>query len=201
MPYALEIVAALQRDGEQAGLARTYDEVPSGAVAFYLSCIRIAPPSVLAKNRRNLVVHASNLPQGRGFSPLTWQILEGKSSIPICLFEAVEELDAGPVVYRENIEFKGHELIGELREKVGRKTVDLCRRFLSEKVPPEGVNQEGVASVYPRRAPADSRLDVDKTIAEQFNLLRVVDNTNYPAWFEFRGHRYELAIRKIDDEG
>ena len=36
--------------------------------------------------------------------------------------------------------------------------------------------QTGEESFYSRRWLSDSRLDVNKTIVEQFNLLRVVDN-------------------------
>jgi sialic acid synthase SpsE len=39
-------------------------------------------------------------------------------------------------------------------------------------------------------------LDIDKTIQEQFNLLRIVDNEKYPAFFDFADHRYVLRIEK-----
>ena len=34
-------------------------------------------------NKNNIVVHASDLPKGRGFSPMSWQILEGKNKIKL----------------------------------------------------------------------------------------------------------------------
>lgn len=40
------------------------------------------------------------------------------------------------------------------------------------------------ASRYPRRHPADSRLDPELSLAEQFNFLRVVDNRLNPASFQ-----------------
>jgi methionyl-tRNA formyltransferase len=56
-----------------------------------------------------------------------------------------------------------------------------------------------VAPTYhPRRTPAMSELDPHKTIAEQFDLLRVADPDRYPAFFHFRGHRYVLKIEKAD---
>lgn len=55
--------------------------------------------------------------------------------------------------------------------------------------------QQGEASYYPRRRPADSQLDPQRTLAEQMNLLRVVDNQRYPALVEVRGRRYELLIQ------
>jgi methionyl-tRNA formyltransferase len=199
IPYAERLVSELREDGDDARFVREYDEVAEGSVAIYLSCIRIAPPQVTGRNRRNLVVHASDLPKGRGFSPLTWQILEGKNRIPICLLEAVDSVDAGAVVYRDWIEYEGHELSEELRDPIGRKSVELCRRFLAAPCPPEGVPQSGEPTIYPRRRPADSRLDPARSIADQFELLRVVDNERYPAWFEYRGHRYKLAIEKIGE--
>jgi methionyl-tRNA formyltransferase len=183
--------------GDDAVLCRSYEEIPEGAVAFYLSCHRVAPRDVLARNRRNLVVHASDLPEGRGWSPLTWQILEGRGRIAVCLLEAAAEVDAGPVIYKEHLAFAGHELIDEMRGALAELSLALCRRFLSEPLPPEGALQRGAATYWPRRHPEDSALDPDKTIAEQFERLRVADNERYPAYFEWRGHTYRLRIDKL----
>jgi methionyl-tRNA formyltransferase len=196
VPFAERLVTQLRQNGDEAVFARNQEDVSEGVVAFFLGCLRVTPPEILARNRRNLVVHESDLPQGRGFSPLTWQILEGKNLIPVCLLEAVDDVDSGPVVYREIIELEGHELVGELRQKLGDLTVSLCCRFLAESTPPVGEAQTGEVSFYPRRRPFDSRLEPGRTIAEQFELLRVVDNERYPAWFEHRGRRYRIKIEK-----
>ena len=55
----------------------------------------------------NLVVHESALPKGQGWSPMTWQILEGLNIIPVTLFEAVADLDAGPIHLQHQIKLKG----------------------------------------------------------------------------------------------
>ena len=197
--FAERLVAEIRQGGDDVAFAREHREIANGAVAFYLGCLHVTPPDVLARNRRNLVVHESDLPEGRGFSPLTWQILEGKTRIPVCLLEAVEEVDAGPIIYREAIEYEGHELVGELRQRLGDMTVSLCHRFLAEPSPPAGEQQAGEASFYGRRRPVDSQLDPAQTIAEQFELLRVVDNERYPAWFDYRGRRYKITIDKMVD--
>lgn len=196
LPYAEELALRLSEAGDDARLCRSHDEIGPGAVAFYLGCIKITPPEVLARNHRNLVVHASDLPKGRGFSPLTWLVIEGRNEIPVCLLEAAEEVDAGPVVYRDRLTLGGHELIGEMRARLGILHVEMCSRFMAEDSPPEGVPQTGEATLYPRRHPSDSGLDPERTIAEQFDLLRTVDNDSYPAFFDLRGHRYTLTIEK-----
>lgn len=198
MPYAEDFVRELVKGGDDARLCRDHAEVGRDGVAFYLGCEKITPPDVLARNHRNLVVHASDLPRGRGFSPLTWLTLEGKTDIPICLFEAVTELDAGAVVYRDVLPLGGHELIDEMRAGLGPKQIELCRRFLANEGPKAGVAQMGEPTYYGRRRPSDSRLDPHKSIVEQFDLLRVVDNESYPAFFEHRGHTYKLAIQKFE---
>lgn len=196
LPFAEQLVTRLNEIGEQTHLCRNHAEIGEGGVAIYLGCVKITPEKILQKNFRNLVVHASNLPDGKGFSPWTWLTLQGALEIPICLIEAVKEVDAGPVIYRDTMSFEGHELIDELRNAIGQKSVDLCCRFFEEKIPPAGSPQTGEGRVYPRRYPEDSQLDVLKSIEEQFNLLRVVDNEDYPAFFEHMGQRYTLKIEK-----
>ncbi|MCX6938288.1 MAG: UDP-2,4-diacetamido-2,4,6-trideoxy-beta-L-altropyranose hydrolase [Verrucomicrobia bacterium] len=183
-----------------AGHAVTWHHDPkrpgAGDAAFFLSLSRIVSPALLAGHAHNLVVHESDLPAGRGWSPLTWQILEGKTVIPVCLLEAAAGVDEGEVYARTNLEFAGGELLPELHRAQAGATFALIRGFLSAyragRV--EGRAQEGAAGYYPRRRPADSRLDPQKTLAEQFNLLRVVDNERYPAFFELHGRRYRLKI-------
>lgn len=196
LPYAKRLVQLARENGDDATLVRTHAEVPRGDVAFYLGCVRITPLDVLRRNRRNLVVHESDLPRGKGFSPLTWQILEGKNNIPICLLEAGEKVDSGNIVFCDTMHFEGHELIDEIRRVQGQKTIELCLRFLQASHPLEGTPQEGEESFYPRRTPKDSELDVNKTIREQFNLLRIVDNERYPAFFVLDGRKYILKIFK-----
>lgn len=119
LPWGHDLVEQLCASGDSAALVTRQEEVPEGAVAFYLGCLRITPPEVLTRNHRNLVVHASDLPKGRGFSPLTYQIIEGRNRIPVCLRDAATLVDSGPVVYCEWIGYEGRELIGELRQKLG----------------------------------------------------------------------------------
>jgi methionyl-tRNA formyltransferase len=198
LPYAQNLVSWVKKRGNKSSLCRDHAEIPEGDIAFYLGCVKITPPEVLQKNKCNLVVHASDLPNGRGFSPWTWLVLDGADEIPICLIEAAEQVDAGPIIYKDKFKLQGSELVDDLRNMIGEKTLELCQRFLNEKSPPSGTPQKGEGSVYPRRKPKDSRLDPDKTIAEQFDLLRVVDNKNYPAFFEYRGKRYKLFIESDD---
>ena len=113
LPYAERLVEELQNDGDTAQLVRCAENLTKSDVAFFLGCVRIVQRSLLDKSCFNLVVHESNLPKGRGFSPMTWQILHGETTIPIRLFKASEDIDAGPIIYLDNIELNGNETYEE----------------------------------------------------------------------------------------
>ena len=180
---------------DPAGLER-------GDLAFFLSSSSLVGPDQLALHAHNLVVHESALPRGRGWSPLTWQVLEGARDIPVTLFEAVPAVDAGAIHDQTTIETGGYELVDELRDLQAAATVALCERFVASYpfALADTRAQRGTPSHYRRRIPQDSRLDPDVSIREQFDLLRVVDNDRYPGYFEIDGHRYVLRIERADDE-
>ncbi|WP_314653914.1 formyltransferase family protein [uncultured Selenomonas sp.] len=197
-PYVEQLSADFRNMGHKVACRYNFDKENSYDFVFLLSCQELIRKEHLALNHHNLVVHASALPQGKGWSPLTWQILEGKSTIPVTLFEATEHVDAGRIYLQEELHFDGTELIDELRKAVGRATCELCTAFVRDypNVLDDGREQRGKESFYPRRRPEDSRLDLDKSIREQINLLRVVDNERYPAFFEWKGQRYRVLIEK-----
>lgn len=170
------------------------EEMPEGDMAFLLGCTKMLPAPYLKRSKLNLVVHESDLPGGRGWSPVAWQVSGGIDNIPVVLFDAREELDAGPIYLRDFIELDGTELLPDIRRKQGKKTVEMVLRFLERWPDLQPGEQLGEPTVYPRRTRENDRLDVNKTIAEHFDHLRIVDNERYPAWFEHRGKKYTLKI-------
>ena len=185
---------AIMAGGDYCELRRHVTEIEPGDILFLLGCTQLVAPDVLARNRRNLVVHESSLPRGRGFAPLQWQLLAGQDEIEICLLEAAQQADAGDVYLRDRLIFQGTELSDQIRDQQGRATIDLCLRYLDSDVEPTAVAQSGIPTSYPRRTPVHSQLDPRQTLAEQFDLLRICDNQRYPAWFQHRGQRYVLQI-------
>ena len=193
-------IRRLESNGHDVVIVSAPEELVPGDVLFILSYWGLIKPEFLQLHQHNLVVHASRLPEGKGWSPTTWQILEGEKVIPVTLFEAVERVDSGDIYLSAEIELEGHELIDEWRLLLADKTFELCESFVSAY--PEVVTwreiQEGTSTFYSRRTPEDSLLDVSKSLEQQFDLLRVVDNERYPAFFEYRGNRYYVRIEKND---
>ena len=144
-------------------------------------------------------MHESALPQG--WSPITWQILEGASRIPITLFEVTAALDADPIFLQQQIVPEGHELVEEWRALQAQATLELCLAWFDRycEVVASSLPQHGEPSYYRRRRPADSQLDPERSLAEQFNLMRVVVNQRYPAFYHWRGR--SLILQVLPDGG
>ncbi len=199
LPYAKELVSLCTQMDFSTKLVRHQDELVECDVSFFIGCTQIVSVQNLNKSKLNLVVHESALPQGKGFAPVAWQILEGRQVIPICLIEASEAADSGKIWIQDSFNLTGRELYHQWRAKQGRATIELCSRFLKEYQTITPCEQKGVASFYQRRTPANSELAVDQTIADQFDLLRTVDNDNFPAFFRYRGKVFKLEITELDD--
>jgi UDP-2,4-diacetamido-2,4,6-trideoxy-beta-L-altropyranose hydrolase len=196
--YIPSLMAGWIASGHQVTWVHTAEDAAGGDVCFFLSYGSIVAPDLLARFSSNVVVHESALPAGRGWSPLSWQVVEGATTIPVTLFEAAEGVDSGPIYLQRTIDLDGVELVDELREKQAEATLQLCESFVGAypRIVESGRPQEGPASFYARRRPEDSELDIDKTVREQFNLLRICDNDRYPAWFTLGGHRFRVLINK-----
>ncbi len=176
------------------------DEVSSGDILFLISCKHIVRSSTRDRFGATLIVHASDLPEGRGMSPHIWQILRGEDDIVVTLLEAEDLLDGGRIWAQRTMRFAGHELFDEINEALFSATLELMDEALDgfETILPRDQIGEPSA-LFPARTPADSELDPKRTIEEQFDLLRVVDSQRFPAFFHHRGVRYTLEIRKAQE--
>lgn len=181
-------------------LKREYDykKVINQDIVFILGYTKILNNDFLNSNLLNLVIHESALPKGKGFAPLQWQILEGKTTVPISIIVASEKVDSGEIVFQDKIELDGNELYHEIRTRQAAATIGIIDKFLKVYPNIEKLPQSGEPSFYKRRTKKDSELDIDQSIKEQFNLLRIVNNEEWPAFFYHNKQKYILKIYKED---
>lgn len=172
-------------------------QIKVGDVCFLLSCSNIVEKKYLDLNKNNIVIHASDLPNGKGFSPLQWQILEGKNDIPLTLFEAVEGVDSGPYYLKDFIQYNGGELYNELRELLGIKIIEMSLKFVNEFVNLKPIEQNGIETFFSRRRKKDDQIDPQKSIIELFNHFRIADNEKFPLFFVLNGQTYNIKIEKV----
>lgn len=179
-------------------LIRDRTEAVGGDILFLVSCQQIIDAGVRARYRKTLVLHASDLPLGRGMSPHVWQILEGRNEFAVTLLEAEDEVDTGAIWSQRWISLAGHELCDEINDLLFTAELDLIDEALArfESITPQPQDSR-TPTWYPRRNPDSSRIDPERSIAEQFNLLRVCDPIRYPAFFDYLGCRYIVKLEKV----
>lgn len=185
--------------GHKVDLVSDKSRLAGGDFLFLLSCSQRIDREIRGKYRFNLLLHASDLPEGRGWSPHIWAIVKGKNRITVSLLEVNDPIDSGDIWLKTELTLMGHELLPEINEKLFASEFSLMDQAILgyQNIRPiaQKVCKQEVLS---KRTPEDSRLDPEKSIAEQFNLLRVVDNSRYPAFFDFNGFRYLIKIQKSE---
>lgn len=187
--------------GHEVSLVFDKAELQGGDVLFLVSCSQLIRDAEREKYRATLVLHASDLPKGRGWSPYIWSILGGADQITVSLLEASEPVDSGAIWLKTTFVLEGHELLPEINAKLFEAELLLMTQAVEQFESIESVQQKGDPGPYmAKRTPANSQLDPYKTIAEQFNLLRVVDSQRYPAFFDYRGKHYLVKIEKVENE-
>lgn len=168
-----------------------------GDFLFLVCCTEIVPRETREKYRRVLVLHESDVPQGRGWSPLAWQLLNGAKEVTISMLEAEDAVDSGRVWMKNEVSFEGHELNAEIHERVARLKLKMIATAIEfeEELAQYAIPQAGDPTYYDRRSPVMSQIPApdDRT----FNLMRIAD-ARFPVYFEKCGHRYKVTLEKMD---
>ena len=162
---------------------------------FVLGFTKILPSYFLQRNNLVMVIHESDLPKGKGKSPIQWQILDNKSVIRVNLIRLIKKLDGGDIILSDKITFNGSELYDEIRYKQAEKTLEIINKFLKLKKV-KFKKQIGKETFFKSRSKVDSKLNFKASIKKNFNILRIANNKYWPAFFYHKGYKYTLKIFK-----
>lgn len=190
-----------QQDQHQIELVRSKLELSGGDLLFLISCSEIVGAEDRAAYHTSLVIHASDLPQGRGWSPHIWQLLEGREELTLSMLEAEDKVDSGRIWKKTQFAVPKHALWSEINEQLFEKEIELIDFAVNEfeRILPEPQDINVTPTHYPRRTPADSQIDPSQSIANQFDKIRVSDPHRFPAFFEMYGKKYKITLEKISD--
>lgn len=176
-------------------------ELSGGDILFLISCSEIVSAAERAAYRASLVLHASDLPLGRGWSPYIWQIIAGAEEITLSLLEAEDKVDSGRIWKKVKFPVPIHALWNEINERLFDAEIELIDYAVSEfdSIVPVEQDPNIEPTYYSRRSPTDSQIDPTQSIANQFDSIRVCDPNRFPAFFELHGKKYKITVEKISD--
>lgn len=185
----------------QVELVRKKRDLSGGDILFLISCSEIVGDADRAAYGATLVLHASDLPRGRGWSPHIWQLIDGAEEITLSLLEAEDKVDSGRIWKKLKFLVPKHALWDEINAGLFSAEIELIDFAVNEfsQIRPNSQDPSIEPCYYPRRTPADSQIDPSQSITSQFDRIRVCDPNRFPAFFELHGIKYKLILEKIDD--
>lgn len=183
-------------------LVRRKSEAKAGDLLLLVSCTEILTQQDRAAYAKTLVIHASDLPRGRGWSPHIWQILEGQIEIVVTLLEAEDKVDSGDIWHQLSCHVPRHALWDEINRRIFDAELQLMDFAVNnfDKVVPRPQSQEVSPTYYPKRTEGQSELDIRRTLEEQFDSIRVADPDRFPSFFKMHGHIYKIRVEKISND-
>ena len=142
--------------------------------------------------------HSSNLPVGRGGSPIQNQILLNIKNTKISAFKVSKKLDSGPICLQDNLSLQGNAL--DILKRMETKSIQMIKKIIKEKNL-VFKKQKGKPSFFKRRRPSESKINVNKTrtINKLYDFLRMLDAPDYPnAFIELNKFKFTFNDIKIN---
>ena len=190
-----------QRSRHDIRLIHRKAELEGGDILFLVSCSEIIEASIRDRYRHVFVLHASDLPEGRGWSPHVWAILGGAETVTVSLLDAEDKVDTGAIWAKRSFQVPKHALFDEIGALLFETEIELMSEALAlvaRSARPTPQPEVG-ATYWERRRPEHSELDPQRSLADLFDQIRVADPVRYPAFFRLHGATYTIELKKKID--
>lgn len=153
-------------------------------------------PQEIINNYECVCFHMTDVPYGRGGSPLQNLIVRGHRHTKLTALRMVEDFDAGPVYLKEDLCLEGNA--EEVYIRATYLAAQMIRRIIEEQ--PEPRPQTGEVIVFKRRKPHQSRIPELPSLQALYDFIRMLDAEGYPpAFLEYAGFRYEFSRAALYD--
>lgn len=141
--------------------------------------------------------HMTDVPYGRGGSPLQNLILRGHKETKLSALKMEEGMDTGPVYLKEDLSLEGSAQ--EILERSSEVAVEMIETIISKEIEPSP--QEGEVVEFSRRKPEESKIPTDLTPEKLADFIRMLDGDGYPpAFFDKNGFRYIFRNARMADQ-
>jgi methionyl-tRNA formyltransferase len=175
----------------------TYDSLRAvdPQFVFFLHWSWKVPDNIL-KDFECVCFHMTDVPYGRGGSPLQNLIVRGHRETKISALQMTAEFDAGPVYLKERLSLDGRA--EDIYIRAGEVAAKMISRIIGEKIVP--VPQSGDVVVFQRRKPEQSDIAGLKSLSEIYDYIRMLDADDYPhAFLETDLFRFEFSRAVFHD--
>lgn len=145
----------------------------------------------LYDNFNCIVFHMTDLPYGRGGSPLQNLIVRGIKETMISAIQVEKEIDRGSIYLKEKLSLNGtaDEIFIRASEIIFNKMIP---RIINSQIIP--VKQQGEVVEFKRRKPYESEILRNFDINQIYNYIRMLDGEGYPkAFIKFGKYKLQFS--------
>lgn len=164
------------REQSELDLSRLYAFMPS-YVFFPHWSWKI--PAEIYEGFECVIFHMTDLPFGRGGSPLQNLVARGINETKLTALRCVAELDAGPIYLKRPLSLLG--TAEEILMRASQLTGEMIEVIVQEHPVPQ--IQTGEPTTFRRRSTQDGNLASLETLEKVFNYIRMLDGDGYPPAF------------------
>lgn len=152
-------------------------------------------PSPIVEGFECVCFHMTDLPYGRGGTPLQNLLLRGQKETMLTAFRMTAQLDAGPVYMKMPLSLEGRAQ--DIYQRASDLSAEMIERLLATPIDPHP--QTGEVVVFTRRRPEESALPEHLgTLEEVHDFIRMLDADGYPrAYLEWGSLRLEFHHSRL----
>lgn len=163
---------------------------------FFLHWSEKVPVEIFGKYEC-VCFHMTDVPYGRGGTPLQNLIIRGHKTTKLTALKMVEDFDAGSVYLKKDLRLEG--TAKGIYVRATYLSAEMIKYIIDEK--PEPIPQCGYPVIFKRRKPSQSEIKEMKDLESIYDFIRMLDAPGYPkAFLEYEGCRYELSKSKLDKD-
>lgn len=139
----------------------------------------------------------TDLPYGRGGSPLQNLIVRGHKNTMLTALRMEASLDTGPVYFKKPLSLNGSA--NEIYVRAGGLTWKMIKELVQKE--PRSQAQVGEPVVFKRRTPEQSEIGQDISIEQVYDYIRMLDAPRYPKAFLNTGsYHLEFENAKLESD-
>lgn len=136
-------------------------------------------PAEVYENMNCVIFHMTDLPFGRGGSPLQNLIARGIYETKLSALKCTAQLDAGDIYSKQPLSLWG--TAEEIYLRAAELTKEMIIQIVKEK--PQLHKQQGEPVVFQRRKPSEGDIGKLESLSKVFDYIRMLDADTYPPAF------------------
>ena len=151
-------------------------------------------PKNLLNKYECVCFHMTDLPYGRGGSPLQNLIIRGYKETKLSALKMNEKIDSGPIYLKRKLVLNGSA--SQIYKRVAKNCLQMIKKIISTHIEPK--EQIGKITNFKRRKPSESKIDSMLSLRSLYDFIRMLDAPGYPkAFIEHKNIKIDFSNVKF----